>query len=1003
MRIAAGLVGTAFLCAGAAAKPAGVTLYDGRIVAGVVYDAASGTPVRKAAELLSHDLSQLSGHVASIGPADQPLKGNGVIVGLASSPAIAALLRRNHLSAASLAGKWETYGRAVIPAPWNAKAKAVLIFGSDSRGAVWGVVDLTREMGVSAWEWWADVSTRRAGRITVSSATTYSREPSVKYRGFFINADNLKLWAAQTYDKGGGGLGPKIYARVFELMWRLKANMIWPAMNAGDPPFNARPPNYELARDYAIVRGTSHVEMLLRNNALEWNPKTMGPYNWVRNKGRLIPYWRDAVERWGGYDNLYTIGMRGADDFPMEGADSAERMGDILNDVVAEQRKILGDVLKKPLDQVPQVFTPYKEVAAAYNTGRIKLPGDVTIIWPDDNYGYMLQLSDAAERRRPGGAGVYYHTTFWGAPANYMLLASTDPSLMWEELNRSYHFDARTVWMLNVGNIKPNEYLTDFFLTMAFDHEAFARPSSARLYLDRWSRQAFGAEQGSQAADIMWRYYKLAFDRNPEFMGFNTTFPETSVQQTAYNITNFGDENARRADAYKAIMAHSKTVMAALPEDRRAAFYQLVDFTVNTGGNMSLQQLALDKSIAYGLQRRASANTYAQEAAAAHRQIVENVRRYNEVNAGGKWNGIVTDQPQFLPNYLPPAVPSWQRPAGADRCGVQVDGGGFFDDRGWWFPTLPSFRRELGDRSHYVDVFVEQPQTATWSATPDVPWIKIDRRSGRFDASSGTFEQRLNVSIDWTGAPTGPAEGLVHVTCSAGQKPVDVHVRLAPPVADRTASFVDAQGVVSIYAAHTDARAGAWQVLDGLGHTGADLQAGLDMPPVNANDAAAMARAPRLTYRFATLPPDRDYSFPNYVTDDVAIVTAVGLPIFPTTRDGHLRIGVSIDGGEVRLLDFRTAYYGAAWRENVLTNTAVAELHDVPLKPGSHRLDVYALDPGVTLDRFEIRFSGAGRAYDRIPETRLNSTLLGLRLNQSQKASAVAMATPERKLAASLS
>ena len=947
-----------------------LVLFDGARTPVVSYFPDGEKPIAKAAELLAGDLHRLTLREVTATTGTRSTDANGVLIGRADSPSIAALLRSNHIDTHAITGKWETYGRVVIPAPWNSKRKALLIFGSDTRGTIWGVVDLAREMGVSPWEWWADVKTRPVGRITVSANASFSKEPSVKYRGFFINADNLTQWAAKTYDKGGGGLGPKSYARVFELMWRLKANMLWPAMNGRDPPFNAHDENYEVAKDYAIVRGTSHVEMLLRDNALEWDPAKMGPYNWVKNKQRLSEYWRGAVQKWGAYDNLYTIGMRGADDFPMEGADTAEKMGDVLHDVVTEQRRILSETLHKPADQIPQVFTPYKEITAAYNTGRIKLPKDVTIIWPDDNYGYMLQLSDAKERQNPGGSGVYYHTIFWGAPANYTLLASTDPSLMWEEMRRSYHFGARNLWMLNVGNIKPAEYLNELFLAMAFDMDAFAKAESVRAYLDRWSVETFGKAEGPRAAEVLWHYYKLAFDRNPEFMGFNTTFPQTAVQPTRFNITDFGDENARRADAYKTIMAQSKSVLSALPPDRKSAFYELIDFTVNTGGAMSLQQLALDKSITYGLQRRASANAYGQEAGAAHRMIGENVRHYNQDVEGGKWNHLTTDLPQTLPNYLPPAIPSWSQPGDRNRCGVQVDGGGFFDDKGWWFPTLPSFRRALGDRSYYLDVFTEQAADATWTAMPNASWIKIDRTSGTFSAS-GALEQRLHVSVDWSKAPAGTAEGLIHFTCSAGEKPIDVHVRLAQAVADKAASFVDAQGVVSIYASHADTRSGAWETLTGVGHVDADVQADLDLRPIDPQDVVALARAPKLVYRFATLPPDRDYSFPNYVTDEVATIRAVALPVFPTTKDGSLRIAVAIDGGKPQVLDFKVAYYGAKWRQNVLDNAAVEELHDVAMKPGSHSLEVYALDPGVTLDRFEIRFAGAAEAYNPVPETRI--------------------------------
>jgi hypothetical protein len=968
--LALGLIaGTCMLPQQASAQAPAITLYDGHRVAMVAYDPASGTALHTAADLLAGDLSRLSGQQPVVASDLAHGQGTGIIIGLAASPAIAALIRANHLSTAAIDGKWETYGRAVIPAPWNPKARAILIYGADTRGAIWGVIDLTREMGVSAWEWWADVATRRVDCIAVSAQTLVSKEPSVKYRGFFINADNLKLWAANTYH--GKGLGPESYKRVFELMWRLKANMLWPAMNGGDPPFNADPENYRIAQDYAIVRGTSHVEMLLRNNALEWDPKVKGPYNWVKNKDALIDYWRGAVETWGKFDNLYTIGMRGADDFPMEGADSAEKMGDILHDVVTSQRRILSETLRKPADQIPQVFTPYKEVGAAYNTGRIHLPDDVTIVWPDDNYGYMAQLDNAQERKRPGGAGVYYHTTFWGAPGAYLFLGSTDPNLMWEEMRRAYHTDARNLWMLNVGNIKPVEYLTDVFLAMAFDMDAFAKPGAQPAYLRDWSIKTFGPEQGPKAADIMARYYRLAFDRNPEFMGFTTTFPETPVQQTRFNLTDFGDENARRAEAYKAIMTQSKAVLAALPRDRKAAFFELVDYTVNTGGNMNLQQLALDKSLTYGLQRRASASTYGEEAARAHQAILDNVRAYNQANAGGKWNGIVTDMPQTLPNYLAPAIPHWSAPQGPSRCGVQVEGGGFFDDLGWWYPTLPSFHKELGQRSYFLDIFTEQPGDADWSALPNAPWIKVDQREGHFSATKG-YEQRLHVSIDWSKAPANTAEdGLIHIACSSGRKPIDVHVRLAPPQADRAASFIDSQGVVAIEAAHADSQSNGWTRLDGVGHTGADMQADLDMAPVEVSDATAMARAPHLLYRFATQKPDRDYSFPNYVTDETATLRAVALPLLPATKGARLRIAVAVDGAAPRVLDFAAPYYGAVWRQNVLDNAASAEIPGLPLKPGSHRLEVWALDPSVTLDRFEISFAGAARAYGPMHETRV--------------------------------
>ena len=952
----------------AGADAAGFTVFDGRTVAGISYDPRADVPIRKVAALLSHDLMRLTGRTPLVG-ADTSRAGDGIIIGLASSPYIARLLRRNGISARPIAGKWETYGRAVVPAPWDARSSALVIFGSDTRGTIWGVMDLTREMGVSAWEWWADVGIRRVARISVAAALQYSSEPSVKYRALFLNTGRLQIWAAHTFDPARGGIGPKTYARVFELMWRLKANTLWPAMGGHDTAFNEIPANYDLAKDYAIIRGSSHVEMLLRNNSHEWNPKTMGPYNWITNQARMIEYWRQAVARFGRYDNLYTVGLRGADDFPMQGASTPQEMAAVVSDAIEAQRRILSATLHQPADGIPQVFTPYKEITAAYNTGRLELPADVILNWSDDNFGYIMQLDDAAERRRPGGAGVYYHATFWGAPAAYLWLGS-GPALMWEEMTKAYHFDARKLWVLNVGSIKPVEFLSELFLAMAFDEGAFRKSASVRTYLRDWAGRNFGPRYQDAIASVMWRYYRLAFDRNPELASFSTTFPESSVRESSFDIVDFGDENARRAAAYRAIMKESADLMAAMPEDRKAAFYELVQYTVDTGGNLSLRQLALDKSIVYGLQHRASANHYAEEARTAQARIAADTRRFNDVIEQGKWRGMITDYPHPLPSYEAPYIPQWQAPAGARNCGVQVEGGGYFDDEGWWTPTLPSFHRELGARSYYLDVFTEAPSDEKWSAEPSAPWIHIDHRSGRFSRAAETFEQRIMVSLDWAGAP-GRGEGLVTIQCSAGKQPIPVHVRIAAPVRDQAASFIDSQGVVSMYAAHADVMSGPWNVLPGVGHTGADLQADLDLTPVDVSDRAAFARAPRVVYRFATGTQDHDYSFPNYVIDDSATIKAVALPTFPITKRDRLRIAISLDGAAPQVLDFRIPYYGARWRRHVLDNAAVVALHDIPLAPGSHTLAVTALDPGVTLDRFEIDLAGSSSAYGPVPETRI--------------------------------
>lgn len=958
-------------------RAAQMTLFDGKSPPSVVYAMDGGTPIAKAAALLGHDLQALTGTVPVVTPAFDLVTGDAVIVGKMDSPAIAAILRANRISTAEITGKWETYGRAVVPAPWNAQARALVIFGSDVRGTVWGVIDLTRELGVSPWEWWADATIRQVERLAVDDRLRYSREPAVKYRAIFLNAGShgLNPWAGKTYDPESGNMGPKTYARIFELLWRLKANAIWPAMTKVDTAFNALPENARVAADYAIVRGSSHVEMLLRTNPTEWDPKVRGPYNWLVNREEMIRYWTESVQKFGSFENLYTVGLRNADDFPMEGVNTPEQMADVLHDVITVQRKILSSVLKKPAGEAPQVFTTYKEVLPAYDTGRIDLPPDITINWPDDDFGYIRRLSNAAERKRSGGSGVYYHDTFWGPPMFYIWLQSTHPALMWEEMTKAWHFNARQLWVLNVGSIKPGEFLTQFFLTLAFETPSFGKSPDVRAYLRSWSAREFGEAQADRITHILWSYYQLAFTRAPEFMGWTEVFPETPVRQTEFNMLAFGDENARRLARYASIVRLAAEVRAELPADRQAAFYQLVQYQVNSAANLNQRQLHLDKSITYGLQHRASANVHAAEARAAQDRIIADAHYYNEEMLGGKWRHMANIKPNTLPIFEQPHLPSWSDNADK-KCGVQVEGGAYFNSIGWFTPALPPFHPELRE-TRYIDVFAQGNFDAEWTATATVPinafrqetldvtkvapapWIKLSKAAGRFSAADQRLEDRIEVSIDWASAPAG-GTGEVIITGPAFVQPVAVHIRIAPPNPATNVSFIEADRIVSIYATHADSLSAGWEVLDGLGHTGANLRTSLDLLSVNAKDEAAIRRAPSATYRFATI-----------TADDRATLSAIALPTFPITSDNGVRIAVSIDGGPLHLLDFSAPEFSEAWRQHALTNKAIEKWSDLRLAPGAHTLTVFALDPGVTLDRFEIAFTGAPVAYGPVPETRI--------------------------------
>ncbi len=951
-----------------------LALYDGEHLARIVHQDVGAPQLAKAAQLLGRDLGALSGVKPEISTDATHGSGPGIIIGLARNPAMAALLKAHHIETAPLNGQWETYGRAVIPAPWDPKQKALVIFGSDVRGTIWGVMDLTRELGVSPWEWWADVKIARKARFAVSDAPTYSREPSVKYRAIFLNDEEFGLfpWAATTHDPKSKDFGPKTYARIFELMWRLKANTIWPAMRGISHSFDQVPGNAEVADAYAIIHASSHAEMLLRTNLREWDVAQRGPYNYLTNKQAMLDYWDEAVKKFGQYENIYTVGLRGLEDRPMQGTSGPADTARILERVVEDQRSLLSRDLGKPAAEIPQVFTPYKEVLPAYDAG-LNLPDDVTLNWPDDNYGYIRRLSNTKERARSGGAGVYYHISYWGYPMSYLWLANTHPALLWEEMNKAYHFNARRIWVLNVGDIKPGEYLSQLFLDMAFDSDAYPNIASVKAHLRHWAAVSFGEDHADAVASILWRNYDLAFTRNPEFMGWTHTLPATPPHQTEFNMTNFGDENARRQAAYRALVTDADVLNKNMPKDRKDAFYELVRYPVGAAADINLRQLNLDKTVAYAYQQRASANDYAAAVEKAQHDIDASTGYYNTKMAGGKWKNMMGQAPHGLPIYHQPQIPTWKS-TGDTGCAVQVESGGYYDAGGSTPgepPFKPPFERYLISyyasglmpfqpdlkRSSYVDIFLKSATKARWTAGASVPWIKLGKSQGSF--APGNSEARVEVSIDWDKAPTD-GKGVITFQCSTADVPLPVAVTIAPANTVRDVSFIEAQSIVSMYAVHADVLGKGWQVLDGLGHTGASIRSDLDMASINDTDPATLAKAPVATWRFATT-----------TAANRATLKVTALPFLPLTTDNKMRAAVSVDGAPPQVLDFGAAEFSKRWESHVLSNAATETLTNLVLRPGAHSVTLYALDPGFTLDRLELAFDGAPVAYGPVPETRI--------------------------------
>lgn len=635
---------------------ADLTLYDGGAVPVIIHDDRPTATL--AADMLAGDIEALTGQKARTSTHLSDCTGVCILIGPADAAVVRQMMREEGVVLEDLSGQWERYERRVIPSKRHPGRTYVVITGSDRRGAVWGVSDLSRELGVSPWSWWADVTPRRVTHLSIDGEPVVSAAPAVKYRGVFLNDEDwgLEPWAAKTFDPAYGNIGPKTYSRVYELMWRLKANTIWPAMHDVSSPFYRDPNNAKLADAYAIVVSTSHAEPMGRNNVREWDEKKRGPFDWTQNRAAMLDYWRQRVGETKDFETLYTIGLRGLHDGPLQGADTAQARRDIMAEAIGEQRRML------PAGAAQQMVL-YKEVLEAYSAG-LKVPDDVTLVWCDDNYGYISRLPDAAERKRSGGSGVYYHLSYWGRPHDYLWLGTTHPGLIREQMGRAYATGARQIWIANIGDIKPAEYLTSYFLDLAFSGRFEETP---KAHLRVWMAEQFGDAAADEATNILMGYYDLAFERRPEFMGFSQTEPTTPVRPSDYVQGDDREAQARIA-AYDGLVKRAKALGAALPADRQDAFFELVLYPVRAAANMNTRTLKLDLAALYGRNGR-TASSLVTEARAAHQGIVADTALYNSLN-DGKWRGMMDMAPRRQAVFAEPLWPDYpQGTSGTVRRG----------------------------------------------------------------------------------------------------------------------------------------------------------------------------------------------------------------------------------------------------------------------------------------------------------------------------------------------
>ncbi len=618
--------------------------------------------VQIAAGLLADDVRRVAGprplvSAASVGPT--------LVVGtLGVSPLLDGLAKRGKLDVGHVRGRWEAYTIARVTDAVSGLKDALVVAGADRRGTAYGLLSLSEAVGVSPWVWWADVPAPRKKALYVALGKPVVDAPAVRYRGIFINDEDwgMQPWSAKTIEPETKDIGPRTYAHVFELMLRLRANCVWPAMHPSTKAFNLYPQNKLVADDYAIVMGASHAEPMLRNNVSEWDEKTRGPYDYTKNRDGVYRYWDERVAENGRFENLYTIGMRGIHDSEIAGGGTVRDKVARLETIFADQRAILAKHVDSDPAKVPQVFVPYKEVLPLYEAG-LRVPDDVTLMWPDDNYGYVRHLPTPEERQRPGGSGVYYHASYWGVPNDYLWLGTTPPALIWEEMRKAYDLGARRAWILNVGDLKPAEIAVDFFLRLAWNPEAYERDAQPR-FLREWATRTFGPAASDGAGAILQEYYRLNLDAKPEFL---------HQRVFALKTPNGADARLRR---FADLVARTERFYAALPAPSRDAAFELVVYPVRCAAAMNVKTFEAQRSRMLRAEGKiAEADTAGAAAQTAYETILRETRYYNETLARGKWRWMMSEKPRGLREYGPPDLtkPAKLSPPAVPTASISID------------------------------------------------------------------------------------------------------------------------------------------------------------------------------------------------------------------------------------------------------------------------------------------------------------------------------------------
>ena len=895
----------------------------------LVYSSNDFAGVAKAMNYFKADLKMVSGAEPSLNIDQFPVATQLVVAGtVGHSQLIDQLVREKKINLSELEGKWEKFVVQVVENAFPGVKKTLVIAGSDKRGTIFGIFELSKQMGVSPWYWWADVPVEPQSNIYVKPQRFTLGEPAVKYRGIFLNDEEPALgrWAVEKF----GGFNHQFYEKLFELMLRMKSNYLWPAMwwasfNTDDKI------NPSMADEMGIVMSTTHHEPMMRAHA-EWKLKKGVPWNYETSRDTLRQFWKEGIERMGKHESIVSMGMRGDGDMAM----TAETNIALLETIVADQRKIIEQVTQKPASETPQLWALYKEVQDYYDKG-MRVPDDVTLLLCDDNWGNIRKLPKPGEAKRSGGYGIYYHFDYVGDPRNYKWLNTCPIERTWEQMNLAYHHGVDRIWIVNVGDLKPMEFPTEFFLDFAWNPDQWPAEKLSE-YTRKWAESQFGSTYAKQIASLLDDYTRFNSRRKPELLEPNT-----------YSLTNY-QEAVRIVNEYNVLASKAQALYKTMPANYKAAFYQLVLHPIVACANLNELYVTVGKNHLYALQGRASTNDLAEKAKQLYQKDSALSRFYNKELAAGKWNHMM-DQTHIGYTY-------WQQPDKNSmpevktlkvikdaEMGVSIEG-----SDNWWPESsekaiLPQFD-PINRQRFYIDLFNRGSQPFDVVITPASNQVKVSATKVHVEK-----EARIWLEADWKTKPNIVTEVPVILT-GAGKSVVVIAV-LNPllNIDPKGKGFVESNGYIAIEAEHVSrlvnkGEAG-WQKVPGLGRT---LSA---MMPVPVNSPS-----PKL----GKDSPHMEYDVLLNTSGEITVSTLISPTLNIYNNDG-LCFAVSFDDEQPQVVNIHKGKNNQDWQESVRRNIVELNTRHTIRKAGKHTLKIWMIDPGIVIQRIHINCGGLKPSY----------------------------------------